>query len=857
MRATGWQLLLMMGLCGWSAGAAPQVPPYVESFETYAVGQSMATVPGWSAWDPAQVVISQEATALDALAAYTNAGGVPPLDGPHTRVLASAEYATNAILSLPGHEVEVDLLLRPVFLADLPRTHAHKQAGLYFTTNGQPAVFRHDTLSSSNLWHVLTNSPAIASGAWVRVTLRLNYDVNRYQLRLDGSSPLEDDAGLNDAGDSSPGSWFTMPQTNDHMSALSISGSQRTFLDDLVVRTELPQIVTLPASNVTATAADLRGYLSFTGLAHSAVEVYWGPADGGTNVAGWAHSHVWAAQAPGVFVHTATELPQALHFFRFAASNAYGRSWSPAGETLIPGAVSVLAMDTAAQERPVGTARFTVQRPAWALTGPLTVSYLLSGEATNAIDYEATAGSVTMATGSATADVLITPLRDALVEDTESVILTLQPVGYQVGVPAQAQAEITDSEHYDLIWNNASGDRLWNESSTNWTGASRQFWTGDRAEFVSTPVATGRVYMGQATWVQASQSWTNTTPTDVLPDAVLISAGDYEFEGGTVAAGSVTINGGRVIDRNVSRDGFGGSTISLSNCSFWRFVQPDSVSRVQTLTNTLVARAASVLHGSRGTNNWTGGLELYGRLTVGVAAGSAHRHVFSGACVVNQDTNTPGVRSLTFLDSGGSADLAGPIMDGPHLDGGPHYPLTLATGTLFGDLTLLGTNTHSGGTVVTNTGPTANGVVVAPGSSLGFGDVMVRGPAGSSPAHLNVLASHAVGGTLTADLGSFVWLQAPLAVTGGLVNVHNGASVIITASNAIVDTATIDLRADGFIEFVSAGQVEQVAALRIDGVDLGSGLFGAPTYASHIHGGGFIRVSKTAQKLDALLLTVW
>lgn len=46
---------------------------------------------------------------------------------------------------------------------------------------------------------------------------------------------------------------------------------------------DIPAIDTLAASNVTPATAVLPGCLSFTGLAETAVALYWGPTDGGTN----------------------------------------------------------------------------------------------------------------------------------------------------------------------------------------------------------------------------------------------------------------------------------------------------------------------------------------------------------------------------------------------------------------------------------------------------------------------------------------------------------------------------------------------------------------------------------------------
>jgi hypothetical protein len=56
------------------------------------------------------------------------------------------------------------------------------------------------------------------------------------------------------------------------------------------------------------------------------------------------------------------------------------------------------------------------------LASPLTVSFTLTGTATNSTDYQNVASSVTFRAGQATVDVVVTPLVDGTTEGTESVI---------------------------------------------------------------------------------------------------------------------------------------------------------------------------------------------------------------------------------------------------------------------------------------------------------------------------------------------------------------------------------------------------------------------------------------------------
>jgi hypothetical protein len=89
------------------------------------------------------------------------------------------------------------------------------------------------------------------------------------------------------------------------------------------------------------------------------------------------------------------------------------------------------------------------------ISEPLTVSFLVDGTAdfggdygqTGADSFSATEGSVTFAAGSTTAAVSIVPVADDLVEDDETVILSLVPGDrYTVGAPDEAVGTILDDD---------------------------------------------------------------------------------------------------------------------------------------------------------------------------------------------------------------------------------------------------------------------------------------------------------------------------------------------------------------------------------------------------------------------------
>ena len=108
--------------------------------------------------------------------------------------------------------------------------------------------------------------------------------------------------------------------------------------------------------------------------------------------------------------------------------------------------ITLAVSPPSATEAGTATLLFTFARSG-PTTAPLTVSYAISGTASNGVDYTSIASSVTFAAGSSTATVVIDPLSDALVENDETVALTLQPgAGYAVGTPSAVVGTIVNSD---------------------------------------------------------------------------------------------------------------------------------------------------------------------------------------------------------------------------------------------------------------------------------------------------------------------------------------------------------------------------------------------------------------------------
>ncbi|MGF1933493.1 MAG: VCBS domain-containing protein [Nostoc sp. ChiQUE02] len=105
--------------------------------------------------------------------------------------------------------------------------------------------------------------------------------------------------------------------------------------------------------------------------------------------------------------------------------------------------LSVAPGSNAAEPNTPGSFTLTLSKAA--PTGGLTVSYTLSGTATNGTDYTTLPGTVTFAAGATTATIIVAPIADNLVEGNETVILTLvDRSGYTLGTTTTATITLAD-----------------------------------------------------------------------------------------------------------------------------------------------------------------------------------------------------------------------------------------------------------------------------------------------------------------------------------------------------------------------------------------------------------------------------
>jgi acid phosphatase type 7 len=140
-------------------------------------------------------------------------------------------------------------------------------------------------------------------------------------------------------------------------------------------------------------------------------------------------------------------------------------------------AVTIAATDSAASEAGSNTGTFTITRTG-STASSLLVNLTVGGAASAGADYATITTPITIAAGSATKTVTVTPVDDSAVESAETVVLTVtNGSGYNVGSPSSATVTIADN---DTAAADADGDGLTDAwEVTHFTNTTSQNGSGD------------------------------------------------------------------------------------------------------------------------------------------------------------------------------------------------------------------------------------------------------------------------------------------------------------------------------------------------------------------------------------------
>ena len=120
-----------------------------------------------------------------------------------------------------------------------------------------------------------------------------------------------------------------------------------------------------------------------------------------------------------------------------------GRHLITNGLVLSPRLTLMASSENASENGPTASS-FTIDLGV-AVPSPIEVHLLVSGAATNGVDYEFVPASVTVPAGASSIDIPILPYTDAITELAETVQISIQPgSGYEIGSTAAAQIQIDD-----------------------------------------------------------------------------------------------------------------------------------------------------------------------------------------------------------------------------------------------------------------------------------------------------------------------------------------------------------------------------------------------------------------------------
>ena len=306
-------VLAAVGLAGAGSSALAQsvTVPWQNSFETNTTGISILTNSEFGAWFGTADVVAF-VTNLSYSTALQSPKVTYPIPGAHTRVVSFKDGTITNVLSAPGGNATVDVMLQPVRMEQPAMTAAisNSQMSVFVDTNGNLNVYHlqltnDDSAAVAPGWTVLTGFPggAIGTDKWVRLTVTMDYsDPNLttrafFQLRLNGYL-FTNDLATADRNFARTGTWFicASPGNPEKINQVAFSGSG--MFDDLVITNNFDLNAIQPmAPTITATAHGF-GTISPSGAVVFAVS----PADTNFLMAAQQYYHISQITTNGTMI---------------------------------------------------------------------------------------------------------------------------------------------------------------------------------------------------------------------------------------------------------------------------------------------------------------------------------------------------------------------------------------------------------------------------------------------------------------------------------------------------------------------------------------------------------------------------
>jgi len=227
--------------------------------------------------------------------------------------------------------------------------------------------------------------------------------------------------------------------------------------------------------------------------------------------------------------------------------------------------VTIAATDADAAEEGLDPGEFTITLSEAAATD-ITVSYAVTGTATATSDYTALSGTVTIAAGQTTATIAITPIDDLVVEDSETIIITLvDGDNYDLGATiegtvtianddvalpsvslAVSPASVQENGTANLVYTFTRAGATTSTLTVNYTVAG----TADNSDYTGTSTGIGKTVTfaaGSSTAIVTVDPTTDTTvESDETVILTLVSGTDYTIATTSAVVGTIANDDTRI-----------------------------------------------------------------------------------------------------------------------------------------------------------------------------------------------------------------------------------------------------------------------------------------------------------------------